>query len=198
MADQMPDRRGTATTISDLFRRGFNTAREEIARRRKMTEVATANQVARKKNDRVSFEAANGYAQILLRDLLSDYSPEVTQAEINRVTWEVPNLIAELLEREVYRIHDTLRPFMKQAGYPLDTDDRLLDKEMDKVWAEAHAAFHEKAFAHLDLPRYFCFRDGILGYEPIRWRKQHLYQGYVGLQSGYRYPSKRVLGSVLP
>lgn len=193
MTDHAQSFKDTAATFGGLIRRGFIFARAEVARQREAARTLAAEQEARRVLEWSDFEVANNRAKRLLQDLLAAYDPKVTQDEINSVTWSIPNLTAEILEGEIYRIHDILRPFMQEAGFPLGTEDKLLDEKMEEVWKRAHTAFHKKAFAHLDLPRFFCFRNGVLGYEPIRWKKQYLYQGYVGVLSGYRYSTNRVL-----
>jgi hypothetical protein len=196
MTDHTQSAKDTAATFGSLIRRGFAFMRAEIVRQREEARTLAAEQEARRDLEWSNFEAANDRAERLLQDLLAAYVPKVTQEGINSITWSVPNLIAEVLEAEIYRIHDILRPFMQEAGFPLGTKDKLLDDKMEEVWKRAHATFHEKAFSHLSFPRYFCFRDGILGYEPIRWKKQYLYHGYVGVLTGYRYSNNRVLAPV--
>jgi hypothetical protein len=197
MAEQIQGIRNAAATLSGLVRRGLNLTRAEVMRQRETARARAAHREASRAAEWAAFEAAMARFESLLEDMLTNYSPAITQAEINAVTWKIPDLVERILEDEVYRIRSILRPLMRNAGFPLGTRDSVLDEKMDREWERAHASFHSKAFGNLKLPPYFCFQvNGTLNYEPIFWEKQYLYEGYVGKHSGHRYSTERVLAPV--
>ena len=189
--------RDAAATFGGLVRRGLSATREEVMRLRETARAHAVQREALRAAEWKAFEAAIIKCERILEDMLSNYNPEISQAHIDQVAWETPDLVATLLEGEIYRIRGKLRPLMRDAGFPLGTNDISLDNRMDQVWEKAHAAFHRKAFGYLVLPPYFLFQEnGTLNYEPIFWEKQYLYEGYVGRVSRHRYSTDRVLAPV--
>ena len=199
MTEQIQGIRDAAASFGSRVRRGLSASRVEVMRQREAARTRAAQREALRLAERTAFEDAKVRLDNYLDDMLSDYVPAITQDQINEVTWETPDLVADILEEEIYRIRENLRPVMRKSGFPLETKDARLDEMMDRVWERAHATFHQRAFSHLRLPPYFSFQEnGTLNYEPIFWEKQYLYEGYVGRFSRHRYSSDRVLAPVTP
>lgn len=146
---------------------------------------------ARAEQDTV-LDTARAQFDMLLADELERYVPNVSAADLRKAGRSTPVHSAPLIEAEMYRIVEILTPLMRQAGFPLASRDSRVRKEMEAVWASAQAAFQQKAFGDVELPRFFVWRGGQLAYEQLVWKDYgRLGRGHYGAMTNFFYGRNR-------
>lgn len=164
------------------------------ARQRAADAAHATERVAVRCVEQAAFATALHRFRPMVEDTIASYKPTVTQADIDGVRRKGHVAVARVLEREILDIIDILTPVMRAAGFPLSSTDVELDAEVTKVWMDARKKLELKAFRHLDLPPYFGFYDGHVGYEPVMLKKgDYGLWGWIGQWSGFRYQSPPAL-----
>lgn len=172
---------GVASRLGGFARTVHDGVQAEVSRRA----------AVRAEQDEV-LDAARAQFDELFAVELDRYEPEVSLADLRKAGRSSPTHSAPLIEAEMYRIVDILTPLMQRAGFPLGTRDGRVRKEMEQVWASAQAAFQQKAFGSIELPRFFVWRGGQLAFEQLVWKDYgRLGRGYYGVLTNFFYGRNR-------
>lgn len=158
-------------------------------------QARAAEQSARRDAEHTAFADAIAKAKAFAVAAYAEYQPEITQAQVDAVSWETPIAVEDLLGAECDRIRAKIKPLLRAAGFPLDSKDQLLRDQMNEVFYELLRPAHKKAFGDLRLPPFFAFRNGLIEFEDTyksSIKSTYLYP-YVGAVSGYRYIDNRYM-----
>lgn len=182
-----------ALTVGGAFRRGAAALGRWVAELEARNAKSVEEHEARRSEAKAAFEDAMLGFELALDAAVADFEPGVIQEALAAAAPLGPEATAEILRPEVRRISDLVRTLMQEAGFPEDGVDPALERQLAEVRRRSRVRLHAKAFRHLTLPTYYTFWNGLLDFEPVDWRRDGFWEGYVGRRTGRHYFHKPLL-----
>lgn len=165
--------------LRDLFTRPHGLARDHHRRSSTTTENAQL---------KAAMQSLKDYGVIRIKE---EYSPILTQADLDSCDQRTPWPSVRLVEEEMDLLEAYLRPIFVEAEFPFEVRSYLVRKNVELAWAQQNGVIHQSVFSNFDLPEFFDLRrsfHGLILFEQTRKHKdRHGKIDWIGVQSNWRY-----------
>lgn len=169
MTDRLHTRVGHAMShVGLLAARGLGALNGQVIALRERAEERERQRQAQIAAVTKQLSKGSKSAEARIAAAVDTYTPQVTQADVEAVSWDTPWPVADLLTAERKRIRAIVLPIYEdEVGVPPfdELPTKALADQAYEVWEAMHRPFHAKAFDGLRLPPYFQFVKGVLIFE---------------------------------